>query len=153
MSLPLQGVAYDFYTALSDALTPDAFRANPTIAAGDFQISIDGGAYVNLATLPVVDPASSVTVKISLSAAEMTGEKISVLAIDAAGGEWQDMLITLDLPEGTVETVLDIATGDRIESNTGLRINKAGTTTAVLDKDITGSLLSPSVTLTTKDST
>lgn len=153
MALPIKGVAYNFSIALSDAANPAEFKANPTIAAGDFKVSTDSSAYVNLATLPVVSPAGSITVLISLSAAEMNGEKVNVQGIDAAGAEWESILITLDLPEGTIETMLDIERGDRIENNTSLRINKAGTTTAVLDKEITGSLLSSGVTISTKDKT
>ena len=51
----------------------------------------------------------------------------------------------------TLERLLDLLEGDHIETSTSLRINKRGTSTALLEKDITGSLLSPSVTLTTTD--
>ena len=151
MALPLKGVAYTFLVGVSDAANPANFRVNPTIAAGDFQVSTDGSAFANLATLPVVSPAGSITILISLSAAEMNGDKVNVQGIDVAGNEWESILVALDLPAGTIETMLDIEKGDRIETSTGLRINKAGTATPVLDKDITGSLLPTSVTITTKD--
>lgn len=152
MSLPLQGVAYEFYVSLADALDPDTFKANPTIAAGDFTISKDGGAYTNLTTIPVVDPAGSVTVRINLNATEMTAEKVNILGIDAVGNEWQNILAALDVPIGTTETLTDIELGDRIESSARLVINRAGTLDTVLDKEIVGSLLSPSVTIRTTDS-
>lgn len=152
MALPLQNTAYEFYLGLGDILDPDTFVTNPTIAAGDFQISLDGAAFVNLATLPVVDPAGSVMVKVSLSAAEMNGEKVNVVADDVAGNEWQPAIISIDVPEGNVETLTDLEVGDRIETNKRLIVNKAGTLTTILDKEITGSLLSPSVTLRTTDS-
>jgi len=40
--------------ALEDMANPGSFKASPTIAAGDFKVSIDGGALANLATLPSV---------------------------------------------------------------------------------------------------
>lgn len=151
MATPVQGVAYSFYIALSDALNPDEFLAAPTIAAGDFQISIDGGAYANLATLPVVTPSASITVLISLSATEMTGSKINVAGIDVSGAEWQDILILLDVPEGSTETILDIQEGDRVERATTLVINRKGTSVPVLSKTISGSLLPANITVATTE--
>jgi len=140
MTLPVKNQAYDFYVAMSDKLDPDTFKINPTIAAGDFKVSTDGSAFTNLITLPAVDPSGSRTVRISLSAAEMNGEKVNIQGIDAAGDEWQDILASIDVPEGSIETILDIMEGDRIESATSLVINKKDTTTALIDKTITGSL-------------
>ena len=72
------------------------------LAAGDFQISIDGGAFANLATLPTVTPAGGRAVKISLSAAEMTGDNIVVQAVDAAGAEWCDLFIDIETKEQAI---------------------------------------------------
>ncbi len=94
MSFPKRGVAYIEYITLVDTLDPSKFKVNPTIAAGDFQISKDGGAFVNLATLPVVTPAGSRTVKLSLSATEMDANNIIVQAIDVAGDEWGEVIIS-----------------------------------------------------------
>lgn len=152
MPTPAQGVAYDFYVSLGASADPDTFLANPTIAAGDFKASVDGAAFANLTTLPVVEPSGSISVKISLSATEMSGSKVSVQAIDQAGDEWQNALITIDIPRGSSESVYDLEVGDHVETKERLIINKKGTTTAVLDKTITGSLLSSAVTLSTKDS-
>jgi len=71
------------------------FQVNPTIAAGDFQVSIDGGDLNNLATLPVVSPADSSIVKIVLTAAEMNGDVIVIKAMDAAGTEWCESGVTI----------------------------------------------------------
>jgi hypothetical protein len=70
-------------------------QANPTIAAGDFKVSTDGGAFASLGTLPVVTPAAGKSVKITLSAAEMTGDNITVVCSDAAGAEWCDQIINI----------------------------------------------------------
>lgn len=151
MPEPVNGVAYDFFIPLANTLNPALFVDDPTIAAGDFQISQNGGAYANLATLPVVAPSGSPSVKVALSALEMTADKITVLARDQAGAEWEEALVFIDIPTGNSESTTDLLQGDHIETNTALRINKRGTTTALLEKDITGSLLSPSVTLRTTD--
>lgn len=91
------GVAHTFYAVLVDA-TSDDLRANPTIASGDFKISLDDGAFANLATLPSVDPASSVQVKITLSAAEAKFTRAVITAIDTATKEWKDNAWALHTP-------------------------------------------------------
>ena len=94
-TLPKKNVAHTFYvTLVATASRPD-FQANPTLAAGDVEVSTDGGAYGNLATLPVVTPASGVAVKVDLSAAEMNGDNVTVKFIDAAGAEWDDLFIEI----------------------------------------------------------
>lgn len=151
MTLPLQGSTYTFYRALVDINNPDKWLTNPPIEAGDFTVSTDGNAFTNLDNLPVVEPAGSRLVKFVLSIAEATGQKANILGVDLAGNAWQDIEFSIDLPTGNTETINDIQEGDHIESSTTLRINKKGTTTAVLQKDITGSLLSPSVTVRTQE--
>ena len=150
MALPIRATQYQFYLTLVDASDPSKFLIDPTISAGDFQVSTDGGALANLDTVPTVSPAGSSNVLVTLSAAEMTGEKLTIQGIDTAA-QWEDISGFLDIPDGSVETVLDIMQGDHTETSTSLVINKRGTTTPVLEKDITGSLLSPSVTVRTTD--
>ena len=87
---PVKGVAFTFYVALLSKADPKIFQAAPTLAAGDVKVSIDGGALANLATLPVVTPAGSKLVKVSLSAAEMNGDQICVVFSDQLGNEWCD---------------------------------------------------------------
>lgn len=151
MPVPVINTAYTFSVPLADASDPSSFKAAPTIAAGDFTTSLDGATFANLATLPVVTPSGSVMVLISLSADEMNGSKVNVLGIDAAGDEWQDIAVTIDIPTGSTETVHDIQEGDVIETSTGQTVNKKNTTTALVDKTISGSLLSSSVTIKTTE--
>jgi len=92
MASPKKNVAYTFYVALTDK-TSGGFKANPTIAAGDFKVSTDGGGFVNLATLPSVSPVGTVCVDVSLSADEQNGDRVVVLARDVAGDEWEDQFI------------------------------------------------------------
>jgi len=150
MALPKRGEAYDFQVSLGDALSSD-FKVNPTIAAGDFKISKDDGALVNLANLPVVTPAGSVLVRIDLTATEMTASKVAIVGIDVAGDEWDDVTIIIDVPSGNIDSVNDLIEGDISESSTKIIIKKKGTSTEILNKDIAGSLLSESVTVTTSE--
>lgn len=108
MALPVQGEAYVFYVPLADRADPSLFVDDPTIVAGDFQVSIDGGALANLTTLPAAEPTGSNLVRVDLSAAEMGGAKINVVAIDAAGEEWEQVDITLDVPMFSIDTIGDL---------------------------------------------
>lgn len=111
MSEPKKNTAFTFAIGLGSRLARPAFQAAPTLAAGDFKVSIDGGAFTNLATLPIVTPAGGTRVQIAMSAAEMNGDNIMVQCIDAAGGEWDDVIITFDL---SVRNADDLATPTNI---------------------------------------
>ncbi|MCP5094099.1 MAG: hypothetical protein GY943_00950, partial [Chloroflexi bacterium] len=71
---PKKNTAYVFYVSLRSQADTKLFQTAPTLAAGDVQVSTDGGALGNLGTLPVVTPAGSKMVKVTLSAAEMDGD-------------------------------------------------------------------------------
>ena len=116
MSSPKKNVAYEFDIALIDSSTGD-FKANPTIAAGDFKVSTGNAALANLATLPVVSPAASIIVKINLSQAEMNADKIMVQCIDVAGGEWDDVLIFIDATTVNVDDFTFTNAGE-VDANT-----------------------------------
>lgn len=151
MALPVNGVAYSFPLQLVNALNPVEFLASPTLAAGDFKISKDGGAFANLDTLPANSPAGSVNVVVSLSASEMTASKITVTGIDAAGAEWEDIAANIDVPEGSSESILDILEGDHTETSTSMIIKKKGTSTELVNKKVTGSLLTADVIILTEE--
>jgi hypothetical protein len=106
MSSPKKNVAYEFDIGLVDSADTGSFKASPTIAAGDFQVSTDNGAFANLTTLPIVSPAGSLNVKVNLSQAEMNGDKIVVQCIDAAGDEWDDVLIFIDATVANVDDIV-----------------------------------------------
>lgn len=93
--VPKKAVEFIFYVSLVDTANQPDFKSAPTIAAGDFKVSKDGGALANLATLPAVTPAASVMVKVTLSATEMTADNVTVICIDAAGAEWDDLVINI----------------------------------------------------------
>lgn len=93
---PKRGEDFIFPIALEDMSTPGSFKSTPTIAAGDFKVSKDGGAFANLTTLPTVTPASSTSVRITLSATEMTADTVMVQCIDQTSPkEWADRSITI----------------------------------------------------------
>lgn len=92
---PRKNVAFSFYASLTSQVDTKLFQVNPTLAAGDVKVSVDGGALGNITTLPVVTPAGSREVLVSLSAAEMNGDNIIVQFVDAAGAEWCDLVVNI----------------------------------------------------------
>ena len=98
-----KNVAYVIDVQLTDATSRPSFKNSPTIAAGDFMVSVDEAAFANLATLPTVTPAAGANVKISLSAAEMNGDRIVVKCIDQTNPkEWDDVFINVLPVDATV---------------------------------------------------
>jgi hypothetical protein len=92
---PKINTEYIFYVSLVDSANRPYFKANPTIASGDFKLSTDGGSLTNLDTLPVVTPVSGVLVKFTLSTSEMNGNNATVVCIDEADAEWDDLVINI----------------------------------------------------------
>lgn len=93
---PVKGEDFAVSIALSDMATSGSFKANPTIAAGDFKVSKDGGALANLTTLPSVAPAASVMVSIALSATEMNADVVTVVCVDQTSPkEWADFVFSI----------------------------------------------------------
>ena len=104
---PKKNAEYIFYIGLPDQADTKLFKANPTIAAGDFKVSTDGGALGNPATIPAVTPASGKMVKVTLSASEMNGDNVTLVASDAAGAEWCDVIMNI---QTSVAQIDDLAT-------------------------------------------
>jgi hypothetical protein len=93
---PVRGEDFSVQISLADMAVPGSFKASPTIAAGDFKVSKDGGALANLTTLPSVSPAASALVTIALSATEMTADIVSIVCIDQTSPkEWADFVISI----------------------------------------------------------
>lgn len=93
---PVKNAAFTFYVALEDYANPGNMKSSPTIAAGDFQVSKDGGAFANLTTLPTNEPASSEMVEINLSGTEMNADNVSVRCKDQTSPkEWADLIINI----------------------------------------------------------
>lgn len=152
MSEPVKGKQYIHnLPGLTDVSDPQFFKVTPTIGTGDFKIRMDNGPLNNLAQTPVVDPAGGTNIKITISASEMNAEQVVVIAHDQIGEEWGDWGMTINLPANTTDEIMDLLEGDHRETSANLKIFKKGTTQIVLEKDITGSLLSPDVTINTQE--
>lgn len=93
---PKKNVAFEFYVFLTSQADIKLFQVNPTLAAGDVKVSIDGGAFANLTTLPVVTPAGGRAVKVSMAQSEMNGDNIIIQFSDASGAEWCDLGIVIN---------------------------------------------------------
>ena len=102
MATPKKNTAYSAMVALSSPSTPGKFAIDPAIVAGDFQVSIDGGAFANLTNLPTANPSSSKSIQIDLTADEMNGDKIVVLGSDP-DDTWDDVYMFIDVPESNEE--------------------------------------------------
>ena len=88
---PIKGEDFVIYIALENLSVPGSFKVNPTIAAGDFKVKKDAGAPTNLTTLPAVDAAGEIWLKITLSATEMNADVVCIQGIDqTATKEWAD---------------------------------------------------------------
>ena len=118
-----------YYVSLVDQADTLKFKANPTIAAGDFKVVADDGALANLTTLPVVSPAGSTRVKIVVSAAESAGDNISVIGIDAAGAEWAD----IEIPVQTSAQQIDDLSVFTASTDAVANVTLVGTTTTNTD--------------------
>lgn len=107
MALPVQDVAWT--TSAPFSLVSKAtgeFITDPTMTEGDFTISINSAAAVNLATLPVVLPAGSIFVHAVFSAAEMAAGGFAVHGVDSLG-VWEDVILVLNTPTANDETIDD----------------------------------------------
>jgi len=91
-TVPVVGSTFTFGVQLRSQADANLYQTNPTIAAGDFRISVNGAAYDNLDNLPTVTPAGEDRVQITISAAETTaagaGGNIQVSWKDQADDEW-----------------------------------------------------------------
>jgi len=110
----IRGKELIFDVTLIDQGSRPSFKSSPTLAAGDFKITKDEGALINLAALPTVLPAASTNVKIVVSATEMQARRIKLIAIDAAGAEWDDNSWTI-LTEPPNQAMTQFKTGAMIE--------------------------------------
>jgi hypothetical protein len=117
---PKKNTAFILYVGLEDQANAGLFKAAPTLAAGDFKVSIDGGTLNNLTDLPAVVPTGGKMVKITLTAGEMNGDNVTVVCSDAAGAEWYDLIVNL---QTTARQIDDLGTSTYAGADT------AGTTT------------------------
>lgn len=110
---PEKNSSFVFYVSLVSQSNTKTFQANPTLAAGDVKVAVDDAAPANLATLPVVDADFTKRVKVSLSASEMNGDRVTVIFSDASGAEWCDL--TIDIATVTKQ-IDDLATQTSVDT-------------------------------------
>ncbi len=113
---PKKNTEYIFYLSLVSQTNTKVMQSNPTIAAGDFKVATNDEAPANLTTLPVVDADFLKRVKVTLSAAEMNGDNITLICSDAAGNEWCDLTINF---QTTATQIDEIAGGVSDEALSG----------------------------------
>ena len=114
--LCVAGSTFTLEFSLEDQSNAGLFKANPTLAAGDFMVSIasvNSGAFANVDNIPTVAPASGERVELIISAAETTaagaGGLIFIRGKDAAGDEWYDTNFSVRVHAATGDAAL---TGD-----------------------------------------
>lgn len=103
-----------FFQFLEDAEDPSFFLVDPPIEAGDFQISNGGGPFVNLAILPVVEPAGSPQVKFQLVENERSNPGALIYGKDLSGEDWREIVFTPS--DCTPETTNTIVAGGAVAS-------------------------------------
>jgi len=112
---PKRGEAYNFEVALTSQSDTNVFQTSVTLAAGDVLVSKDGGATSNISSLPT-EIGSTGILKVTLTAAEMTADRVAVLFHDQTGDEWADLLVTIqtvtDNQIDDLATATDLATVD-----------------------------------------
>lgn len=97
------GVQFSFSVALRSQADTKLFQANPTLAAGDVLVSIDGGATANIANLPVVIGAGALA-RVTLTSAEMTAtEDTTVLFADVAGAQWCSLCVVVPVSTRNID--------------------------------------------------
>lgn len=93
MPEPQRGRAYEFSLTLVSTSTGQLLT-NPPLAAGDFTVSNNHGAFAQLATLPTVAPAGSAVVRVQLTATEMTANQVDLVCHDP-DGVWEDVHVQI----------------------------------------------------------
>jgi hypothetical protein len=81
---PYKGNQIIFDVPAIDSFSPGDLKLYPTINPGDFKVSKDDGAFVNLATIPEVVPWGSGWIKITISAEESNCDRLKIQGIDQA---------------------------------------------------------------------
>ena len=97
-----------FFIGLESSSNSGVFLNNPPIQSGDFKVSVDGEPEADLQTLPV---ASGKRVKVSISAAEMNGDNITIVCSDP-DSVWDDVIMniqTTDLSVYHAQTVVVVS--------------------------------------------
>lgn len=115
MTFPAKkNTAYSFPMSLISQSNTQSFQLNPTLAAGDIKVKIDGGSYANIGTLPT-PTSGQPDFEVALTSSEMNGDLIKIWFKDAAGAEWCESVISIQTTTTPIEDIYtavdDITTG------------------------------------------
>lgn len=89
-----RNVATSFDAPLIDSAGRPAYKSSATMSAGDIKISKDGATPLNIASLPT-EIGSTGVYRFTLTAVEMDATTVTVVAVDAAGGEWDPLTVSI----------------------------------------------------------
>ncbi len=87
-----RNAATSFDAPLIDSASRPSYKSSATLAAGDVKVIKDGGAPADIASLPSEIGTTGVY-RFSLTASEMDATTITVVCVDAAGGEWDPLTV------------------------------------------------------------
>lgn len=131
---PVKGQPFTFDIGLVSQADPKVFKTSPTLANGDVLVSVDGGNFANITSLPTQIQSSGI-LAVSLTGAEMNGKRITTLFRDAAGAEWCDALVTIYTAAQTHDTVANnVATILADTHTTGVKLADDAITAAKFDE-------------------
>ncbi len=118
----IRGQQFKFSISLRSQADGRVFQSNPTLASVDVKITKDGGAPANLTTLPTC-PNADTEVVVTVSAAEMDADVVSILFKDASGAQWCDRRVTIH-PSGL--GLAGTVNADGSQTTTGFKTSLTG---------------------------
>lgn len=141
-----KNTAATLYLEVRAQADPTTFKSGPTIAAGDFKFSVDGGAYANLNTTPT---ASGAIITVALLAAETNGDVIKVKAEDVAGAEWVGRTWTFYTSTKQIDDLATAVDTDALPTNAELTtaLNTLMTTALMESYAADGATMTPAQAL------
>lgn len=131
---PLKNSAFSFETALDSQADGDVFQTSVTLAAGDVQVSKDGGAFSNITSLPTEISSTGVLI-VALTATEMNADRITVRFHDAAGDEWKDRLVNIFTETVQINDLATATALQTVDDNVDSILADTGTDGVVLAND------------------
>jgi len=130
---PEKNASFIYSISLVSQSDTDIFQTSVTLAAGDVQVSKDGGAFDNVGTLPTEIGTSGVLVG-TLTSTEMNADRVVVRFHDAAGDEWQDALMVLNTTTQQIDELASSAEIAALNDLSAAEVN-AEVDTALSDYD------------------
>lgn len=111
------GTEQSIYTSLTQ-YGDVSLMYNPTIVAGDVQISKDGGAFTTITTNPYENPAGSSQIKIELTIAETTAKQCIIRFKDqTVPPRWNDKIVSIETYGNSSAYIIDNFDGVTSASN------------------------------------